>query len=364
MIVLTNNRFGEASVVNSGSMNGIFRESGNLFRYSNGCRRLAGFALGVLFGVLRKLTPFYCLAVGVATAYDAVAQVSVYAKVDSMHLSLGDALHLHITVRAPEGTHIVTPRLVENSKIELIDSIKSEQTIRNGDLLLSQTWTITALDSGTWVLPPLPFTYVLPDGSTDTVRTQPINIYAAPMRADTSQTILPNAPIMAEPMMWRDALPWLLAILGVALVGYAVYWWLRRKKVRDIATEVAAATPLLPAHTVALRKLKWLSAQNYLATGNAKKHYSELTYILREYIDRRYAVATLEKTTDELLDTLRQQPDIAPRLLGSLGELWRTADLVKFAKAQTSDADNDRFMQLAIELVVQTTPPVAEDVVV
>jgi hypothetical protein len=284
----------------------------------------------------------------------AAAQVSIYAKVDSMHLVTGDALRLHITIRAPEGTRISTPRLRDSSKIELIDTIHSTQTIRNGDLLLTQTWTLTALDSGTWLLPALPFGYVLPDGTTDTVRTQPIPIYAQPMRVDTTRSMLPIAPIMVEPLTWRDLLPFLWLVMGIGAAAYLVYWFWHRKKERDI-TIAQAVVPLLPPHEVALRKLQILAQQDYLPKGLPKMHYTELTYILREYIDRRYNVATLEQTTDELLDTVRTKTDLPQQHIADLARLLRAADLVKFAKAQTTGSDDAAFMAFAKDFIVQTT---------
>jgi hypothetical protein len=41
-----------------------------------------------------------------------------------------------------------------------------------------------------------------------------------------------------------------------------------------------------------------------LAKGLIKEYYTEVTEIIRRYIERRYGIEALEMTTEEILDTI------------------------------------------------------------
>ena len=66
--------------------------------------------------------------------------------------------------------------------------------------------------------------------------------------------------------------------------------------------------------------------------GEVKEHYSILTAILREYLERRYGIKALEQTSDEILQQLSLQ-NLSPELLTDTEQLLSVADLIKFAKA-------------------------------
>jgi hypothetical protein len=79
-----------------------------------------------------------------------------------------------------------------------------------------------------------------------------------------------------------------------------------------------------------------------------------VTDTLRGYIEERYSIPALERTTDELLHALRVSP-LSPEQYQMLANMLRTADLVKFAKAVPTPSENEQLLQAARDLIRATT---------
>ena len=90
-------------------------------------------------------------------------------------------------------------------------------------------------------------------------------------------------------------------------------------------------------------------------TGKFKAYYTALSSILRTYISGRWHVGALEMTTDEIIVALRdvEMPrDSRTNLIAIL----RTADMVKFAKAEPEAEENDENLHRALYFVENTKP--------
>jgi hypothetical protein len=124
---------------------------------------------------------------------------------------------------------------------------------------------------------------------------------------------------------------WLLYILGallvLAVIGAAIWYWKKSRKPGHVPTEV----PVSP-HEAALRSLDALGdAENM----DAKTFYFRLSNILRTYIEACYPINALEMTTEELLPKI-DILDIQREILLELKTLLRSADPVKFAGVQAA----------------------------
>jgi hypothetical protein len=298
----------------------------------------------------------------------AYAQVKISAYLDSTHIVVGGVTHLNVTIQVPENTEISTPKLRDSSAIELISEVKTVKMPHNGGQLITQVWSLTALDSGTWTLPALPFGYKLVTGATDTAYSPELQLTAVPAKLD-SLTLRPIATIISEPLTWRDALPYFIGTLCLLFAIYAVYWYYNRKKTRQIAAQAVSQT-ITPPHIVAFAKLKkleqrlkkqlekqsekQLAQQEQWQEQETKQYYVELSYIIREYLEKRYNLPVLEQTTDEFLPLLQQKANIEPAIFAALRNELITADLIKFAKADATYQQNEKALKFAF-LLVETT---------
>ncbi len=92
-------------------------------------------------------------------------------------------------------------------------------------------------------------------------------------------------------------------VLGAILLIAALILWLRQRHSKRVAPE-PSPVPLLP-HEWAIKALDELAEKKLWQQGEVKEHYTYLTTILREYLERRFAIHAMEQTSDEILIQLR-----------------------------------------------------------
>ena len=248
-------------------------------------------------------------------------------------IDLGDQIWLEVNVSAPPGT-AVSPLAGEYIDalpgVEVIEAKELNVVAETPELLLQQRYLITSFDTGYISLPPLPY-YYRAAGGADTTYTNDLllKVNAIPVGADDE--LRPIKPIIEEPLRLIDFW-WVGALLALGLIGYLFVYLPGREK-----TYVPPPPPP-PAHTVAQRALDELEARRLWQGGETKAYYSELTRILREYLENRFELPALEMTTRQITTRLGQRTDFDRAQVGELSELLQLSDLVKFAQAQPAEA--------------------------
>jgi len=107
------------------------------------------------------------------------------------------------------------------------------------------------------------------------------------------------------------------------------------------------------AHEVALEKIQLLRDKELWQQGKIKEYQSELTYIVREYLEERFEIQALESTTVEIVQELKQK-DITEDHKAELTDMFRMADMVKFAKATPPVDVQSTLLNKAIQFVEKT----------
>jgi hypothetical protein len=183
-----------------------------------------------------------------------------------------------------------------------------------------------------------------------------------PALAVTVVSIVKNAdPLpLPDPLTMRQKvkIPWqplgLAGVLVVLVVVAAVWWW--RRRLRPLVVPLPAPIPLLPPAEEALAALARLEAADLVGTGAFKEFYLGLTTILRRYLERRFEVAALERTTEEFLAETRGDPRFAGPECQPLAGLLAEADLVKFAEMRPAAAAAQSALAACRQLVEATRP--------
>lgn len=284
-------------------------------------------------------------------------EVRATAKVDSNNISIGDWLKLHLEVEHPTNVSVAWPQLADSLQgFEVIQ--RGEHTTQQSgqNVLESAVLTITAYDSGTFVVPPLPFQYVVQGDTTKkVVETSPILVTVHGIPVDTTKDIRDIKPPLSPSITFSEMLPYLIAVVVLAGLVWLLYY-IRQKRKRG--ESLLPEAPARPADEVALEALRALEAERMWHRGKIKEYHSQLTDIVRVYIERRFGVMAMELTSDEILST-RQIEDLKGGAREKLREILLRADLVKFAKFQPQAGENESSMALAISFV-ETTRRVME----
>ncbi|MFZ1693871.1 MAG: hypothetical protein WAT74_11780 [Flavobacteriales bacterium] len=158
---------------------------------------------------------------------------------------------------------------------------------------------------------------------------------------------LPFSPLWWAMQHWT----WIAGALATALLVALIVFLVRRK--REPAQEAIPQEERVELHQRVLAQLDALERERLWQQGLHKPYQSRLTDLLRGYIEERYEVPALERTTDELLLELRVSP-LSSEHQALLGNMLRAADMVKFAKALPGPQENEQLMASARRFVIAT----------
>lgn len=297
-------------------------------------------------GILIELTQFVHAQV-----------IQTQASIDRNECLIGDQIKLKLTLSKPKDARIFFPALTDtlSKSIEIlnasgIDTVKKE----NNQIQLQQTLTLTSFDTGQIVIPPLAF--LMPrDSSADTIFTDSLMLMVHPLAVDTTKkTIFDIKPPLTEPFSLKEIMDYILwGLITIVIIAIALYIFLRIKKNKPIIP--IPEKPKDPPYVVALRDLEKLKDKKLWQKQLFKQYYSELTDILRLYLEQQFDIPAMESISSELIDYLKQHP-FDDELVRNMKSLFTTADFVKFAKAQPLPDENDWHFKNAYTFVEKTKP--------
>lgn len=283
--------------------------------------------------------------------------VQATAKVDTTAIAIGQQVWLHLNLTVPKETKVIWPVLQDslNSNVEIVRK-SAIDTAANGDYInYSQRLTITSFDSGIFTIPPIGINYRLGnDTAMQHAFSEAITFRVQMVKVDTTRAIRDIKGPMEAPLTFAEIVPWLLAGLALALVITLLWYYLRQRKNNKPFISLPRK-PKQPDYLIALEALDQLKSRKVWQNGRIKEYYSELTDIIRLYIENQFGIAAIEMTTDEILKAFvgRNGDSI---VLKKLEQVLGTADLAKFAKAQPLVSENELSMKNAIEFVKETIP--------
>lgn len=271
------------------------------------------------------------------------------ASFDSGYVETGNPFVLHLSVPAQLGQ----PANVDFSPWETLlpaQNILGSTGWQNRDGRWTNDISLITFDSAQLWLPPLGI--ALPDGAT--IQTNPLELKVLPTPApDELAEMNGIKDIRREPANWTDfLLPFAIIGGAILVLAMAVWWFLLRKKKSGLLAERVLR---LPPYELAQRQLAELERRQYWQQGQVKMYYSELTRILREYLEHRFRIPALESASEDILRLLSTR-DMPQSLLTPLAELFHWADLAKFAKAVPPEYFHAQALREARRLVEQTRP--------
>jgi len=281
--------------------------------------------------------------------------VQVDVKLDSLQLFIGQQTGLTLSVTLDANQKLVMPDIKKGQElipdVEVVEVGKPDTAFLNEGkrLTVSQAYTITAWDSAFYYLPPM---QVKVDGKQYDSKSLALKVYTVDVDTLHLDQFFPPNGIMELPFLWEEwemvAFGGLLLIIMLVCIG-VLYHHVKHGKpiVRFIRRKKK-----LPPHQVAMDEIERIKSERKWAEEDSKEYYTLLTDTLRNYIRDRYGFNAMEMTSAEIIDRLVAENN--EEALDELREIFRTADLVKFAKWSTLINENDANLVAAVEYVNQT----------
>ncbi len=276
--------------------------------------------------------------------------VRVKTRVWPTKATLGAEIRLAVQIDRPQNFTIEPPSPktdiapFEIKRVEPLSFIQRGARVEENIILIV---TVFQMDEVT--IPAIPIRYADSRGISGQIFTEPVSlkVVGVPRRItdkDDIRTI--KGPLSLDTWaFWALIFAILAALLTIFLVIKVI---LRRRKKKAIDLE-----SLKPPHERAVLELRRLQQKKLLEAGNAKDFYSELSDILRRYLERRFQIEALEQTTFEILRTLKEK-EFETAVIDKTKRVLEEADLVKFAKVVPPRSLADE-LGGEIEAIVQMT---------
>ncbi len=261
------------------------------------------------------------------------AQQDITVALDTIQIRIGE--QIQYTIATKEKEKVLFPELQNLKGLEVI-SVEKVDTLPNR---LERKYLLTGFDSGSYFIPKQEIFIQNKAYYTDSLL-----VHVATVTVDTlKQKPFPPKPIVEEPLIFDDYRPyfiWLWVLVGALLVVGMIYFLLKKYYQEDGVLEKER----IPPYQEAIQKFASLEEKQLWQNNKIKEYYIELTEIVRVYMAREIKVASLEATSDELIQkiTIQNQTKeigITKQLIEELHLFLKHADFVKFAQLRPLAAE-------------------------
>ena len=276
---------------------------------------------------------------------------------DKESILIGEQMEFKVTLKGASGDTMLLP-LIEDTiitEIEVINRSKVDTAFEGAQLeqrILSQTYTITSFDSGYFPITPR---VALING--EEIESNPLLIAVQTIEIDTSKGIIDIMEIEDVPFSFKEWFQENWTWIAISLVALAIITFIALKLSKQKPKEAPEIViPERPAHEIAFERLEKLKEEKLWQAGKIKEYYSELSDILREYIEFRLMLPAMEQTTDEIISGLRHNPDLSAASVSKVKKLLFLSDLVKFAKENPVGNENELNFSIVEDFIKETIP--------
>ena len=203
--------------------------------------------------------------------------------------------------------------------------------------------------TGTFTFPGIPV-YITDD------RGHKTELESPPVDVEIQSTLTGNDTDLRDLKKQADIqgeVPWLrwILIAAAACILGAAAWFVRRKfrATKPEIPPIPAGDPLDPAES----ELRNLIALNLPENGQTKKFYVRLSEIVKRILEAAYGIATAERTTIEIMESLHGNSGLDREIREAVQSLLIQCDLVKFAKYIPSKSENDHAAEEAFRILAR-----------
>ena len=263
---------------------------------------------------------FFFLSAFVSSAQN---KVTIKSGIDKSKIVIGEQIHLSLEADFPPLEPMSFFTIDSIPHFEILERKKIDTVDNREGIKLSQSLTLTSFDSGHWTIP----SFELPSDKPLYTDSMGVDVGFSPF--DPSKDYHDIKDVIDVQVKEKKEETWYwYAAASAVLVAAIVYLLLRKKK------KPVARTVFVDPYKAAKQELEKLQKESL----PSKAFYTRLVDIFRLYISRRKGIASLQKTTDDLvvqLRSLKLPGDEFNRLAQSL----RLSDFVKFARFEPAEND-------------------------
>lgn len=281
-------------------------------------------------------------------------ELSVKANLDTAVMLIGDQQKFSIVAEQDKNWQLEFPLFGDTllKKIEILEHSVDTTFLDNKMIRVSHDYLITSFDSGFYVIPQQKIRFRF-NAIFDSLFTDELFLIVNTFQIDSIQGIVDIKPPKEAPITFKEVLPWIGFSLAIFALIVLLVLWFKKYRNRE-KTAAPAYERRIPAHTQALDALEELKKKKLWQQGRVKEYHSELTEILRRYIEQRFDLQALEQTSEEIIESFRSVHFLSYQQQELLREVLLLADLVKFAKLEPMADQNEKSFGMVWDLILQT----------
>lgn len=280
--------------------------------------------------------------------------ITVNTAIDSTQIWIGQQTKLSFELTQQPKQMVQSPVFSDIiiDGVELVERVKTDTTQSpDGQLIIKQSYVVTSFDDSLFLIPPFPFI-----SGEDTVWSKPVSLKVIqPFVIDTTKIQLADIKDVFAPKFnllyfLKKIWPWSLGAVLLGIILFLLMKYLRKKP----GSLSESSGIHLPPYEVAVIKLEKIKKEKLWQQNRHKEYHSELTDVLREYIEANFLIPALEMTSDEILTQLNALRIEDKESYYALQQILHLADLVKFAKWNTGPDEHELSLTNAYYFVNHT----------
>ena len=186
----------------------------------------------------------------------------------------------------------------------------------------------------------------------------PLKVLSVPVDTLHADSFFGYKDIMEPDFVLAD---WIIffvySIVLVLVAALLVYVIMRYRDNKPILKKIHIE-PKVPADELALAHMEELRKNKERYADNPKAYYTELTDAVRSYIAERFEFNAMEMTSSQIIKKLLESNE--RDALKKLNDVLDTADLVKFAKYNPMENENDMNLISAVAFINNTRVEIPE----
>ncbi|MEN7972318.1 MAG: hypothetical protein ABFR47_00635 [Verrucomicrobiota bacterium] len=254
-------------------------------------------------------------------------QLMVEYSIDHESILIGDPVELVVTAYFPTNGTLALPEIGREKDIVLLKRDWKDIPREDGLTQSESHYSITSFRLGEHVVSSGTISCMVGDQTFSTNFPEVVLNVETSLETGASTEIADIKPIHKLP---GRIPPWLWISLLVALIAFLV--GLISSRLWKHRAAIIPSAPPIPPHVLAFQALGALKGKGLLDKDECKPFYTELSIILRTYLEGRFNLNAPDETTEEIVEEMSKSPELNGSQRNILQEFMRQADMVKFAK--------------------------------
>jgi hypothetical protein len=286
-------------------------------------------------------------------------QKQVLTSIDTTKNKIGAEFKLTLKTDVDTLSKVVFPNVKNFGALEVILSYPIDTIRKNDRYELIKKYGLTQFDSGKYMIPSVKILINNKAFLSDSIKVEVANVQVDTLK-QKMYDIKDIVPVKDGIGDWWKYLLGLLLLAGLGALGY----WYFKKRQKEKTEEEVYKTPIEKATNL----LNNLEKKELWQHGEVKAYYSELTDIVRNYIEEAIEIPAMESTTSELIEGLKvasrkKKMKLSQETIENLFVVLKQADLVKFAKSKPLDfeiTEDRKKIERAIVTLDKAIPVIVE----